>query len=159
MRLPFVSRARYDEVVRQVAAEIRDAEHAIGLVESRCAELRASAAASHEAEMGRMRGLLDREAGRVDALTKVILRLKSTGAVLLPPSAVQATRGPARELSPIERAIDDNPRARANAGLTRQLFKYADQAKRDGVPEEDVLEKLRTWGQPTHDDDAEDDAL
>lgn len=145
MRWPVVTRRRYDEIVRQLAAEIREAEAAARRAEEREREANART---------------EREAGRVDVLTKFLMRMKAQGAVLLPDASTQATRPhgtPQRAMTPIEQAIDDNPRARGNPALRRRLTSFAESERKKGTAEGEIVERLRTWGAVTHDDDEDDE--
>lgn len=161
MRLPFVSRARHDAVCRQLAAEISEGERirtdAEALVATMVSRELLDAVAQQRAEL---RADLVKEQGRTRVLTRFLLRMKRDGAMLLPANALR--RQPDhRAPTPIYRAIDDNARARSNPRLRAHLVKWAADAQREGLSEATILDKLRSWGAPTHDDDdaAGDDTL
>lgn len=154
MRLPFVSRRVHEEVRQALAAEIRRSE----VVEAHTVSRELLDAVAKQRD--ELRADLVKEQGRTRVLTRFMLRMKRDGAVLLPANALR--RQPDhREPTPIERAIDDNARARSNPRLRAHLVNYAANAQRDGLSEATILDKLRSWGEPTHDDDdtAGDDAL
>lgn len=157
MRWPFVTRARYDEIVHQLAAEIREAERAREAAELRERQLDRR----HALELADRDTRLNREAGRVDVLTRFLMRMKAQGAVLLPESSAQATRTPGqpRPMTPVEQAIDDNPRARGNPALRRRLNSFVEAERKKGTQEGEIVERLRTWADPTHDDDEEEGAF
>ena len=99
-----------------------------------------------------LRNDLTRERVRTAKLTAAIIRLKRDGAVLLPERALTMTR---REPTAFEKAVDDNPRARADGRLRAHLLRYAEDQMRKHPErdQEEIAEEIRNWSVATHDDD------
>lgn len=111
----------------------------------------------------------ERERTLFDTLLR--LRIPGAAASALAPDAL-SPRLEAKELSPIERAVNENPHARANPRLRAHLLSWArkeldaadpnDRAAREAL-ERKVLNRLRGWSvvstESSSDEDEDDEVI
>jgi hypothetical protein len=127
MRLPFVSRARY-ELAQHNLEEMRKLAHA--------AEERAK---SYEA-------LFSAEVMKRDALIEKLLTLKQQGYT----TATERQTLPAPPPSRIEEVIIE--KAGSNGALRRHLSRWAAQRQAMKVPDDEIVDALVNWKDPDADE-------
>lgn len=108
----------------------------------------------HELWLEQQRHAAERE--RTAALTQTIVELKTTGAVYVKDAQERiAHRLAARPSDPVARAIDDLEIAKGDPAMRRHLSRYADEMRRAGKSEDDIIEAVTSWTDPDRDPDDE----
>lgn len=107
-----------------------------------------------------LREQLDQERHRSAELTTTIVNMKLAGGTPtqpIPPSTGQSMEMPKARRSSIDQAIDENPYASSDPALRRHLANWADAQLANGEDEDKVEHILRTWSNPTGDEDEDDE--
>ena len=93
---------------------------------------------------------------RIKELTDLVVDAKMSGAQIVR-RASAGLKLPTREITAIEKAIDEHPKCRANRALRARMLDWADLQREKGVSEEDILDRVTSWDTIAEDD--EDDAI
>lgn len=113
----------------------------------------------HDDVVADLRKRLDESETARAKLTKVVIRMKLTGASIVPRRPVDGgLRLEQRERDEFEKAVDSNPHCQNNPRLRRQQLKWArDEMEKPDADRDLILRRLSGWHLIEGDDDDDDE--